>query len=226
MSSVSAATVGEESERRESGVIAGVPYSVAVAALLAIVALALAIAAVAMYLRDRPPGNSSAEAGFARDMETHHAQAVLMALKIRDRTEDPALRSLATDIILTQQAQIGQLNGWLEAWGASLAGDDEPMAWMGHDGPMPGMASQEALNQLDSLPTPEAEILFLQLMIRHHEGALPMAEAILERSDRKEVRLFAEGVIRTQSLEIERMREMLAERGVTYDGSTEQQPHH
>ena len=54
----------------------------------------------------RSPGEASPEATFARDMSTHHTQAVAMALAIRDRTTDPDLRIFALDIILTQQAQI------------------------------------------------------------------------------------------------------------------------
>lgn len=51
--------------------------------------------------------------GFARDMAAHHAQAVEMAVLVRDRTNDPTMRQLALDILLTQQAQIGQIRGWL-----------------------------------------------------------------------------------------------------------------
>jgi uncharacterized protein (DUF305 family) len=46
-------------------------------------------------------------------MMVHHAQAVEMAEIVRDRTENPQTRTLATDIALTQQAQIGQMQGWL-----------------------------------------------------------------------------------------------------------------
>src|SRR6186713_3196008 len=52
------------------------------------------------------PSDDSAEAGFARDMKTHHAQAVEMALITRDRTTDESLKFLLTDMVLTQQNQI------------------------------------------------------------------------------------------------------------------------
>ena len=54
--------------------------------------------------------------GFARDMMVHHAQAVEMAEIVRDKTENENVRILATDIALTQQAQIGQMQGWLAVW--------------------------------------------------------------------------------------------------------------
>ena len=88
------------------------------------------------------PSDTSPEAGFARDMSTHHAQAVAMAEAIRDRTEDPDLKLLATDIALGQQGQIGRMSGWLDEWGLSISSTNAPMAWItddsgddsGHDG--------------------------------------------------------------------------------------------
>lgn len=89
------------------------------------------VSSPALFLVSWPPGEDSPEAGFARDMAIHHAQAVRIAETVHDRTEDLALRVLATDVVLTQQAEIGQMRGWLEAWGLS-SGGTEPLAWMGH----------------------------------------------------------------------------------------------
>ena len=59
---------------------------------------------------------TSAAAGFARDMQVHHAQAVQMAMVVRDRTTDADVRLLAYDIALSQQHQIGQMYAWLTLW--------------------------------------------------------------------------------------------------------------
>lgn len=61
----------------------------------------------------RTPGDASADAGFARDMATHHAQAVEMAMIVHSRTDDPEVATLAMDIALTQQSQIGIMRTWL-----------------------------------------------------------------------------------------------------------------
>ena len=164
---------------------------------------------------DSNPGDDSAEAGFARAMADHHAQAVTMADIIRDRTEDPVLKTTATDIVLTQQSQIGRMQGWLDVWGLPLSSTDPPMAWMGHDGPMPGMAARAEINSLSTLPVAEAEIEFLQLMIAHHEGGIAMAEAILERTDREEVVTLATAIAESQRVEIVQMEQLLADRGAT-----------
>lgn len=158
------------------------------------------------------PGDDSVEAGFARDMSTHHAQAVEMALLIRDRTTDPLIAGLALDILLTQQGQIGRMSGWLDVWGLPATGSERPMAWMGHEveGRMPGMASAAEIARLAELDGVEAEREFFRLMIRHHEAALPMAQALLERSDDEVVRRLATSILSSQQAEIEIMRRMAA----------------
>jgi uncharacterized protein (DUF305 family) len=183
--------------------------------LLSLAALTAAVALFAFYLFSRPPGDGSAEAGFARDMSVHHAQAVEMAEVVRDKTESEEIRTLAKDIALTQQGQIGQMRGWLDVWGLSPTGSEPAMAWMGHPtrGRMHGMASTEELERLREASPEEADRLFLQLMIPHHEAAVPMAEAAMERSDNPEVERLAEAIITSQTGEIKVMEAMLRERG-------------
>src|SRR5262245_29856588 len=124
--------------------------------------LAVALCVVAGVLigsRRATPGDDSAEAGFARDMATHHAQAVDMAFVVRDKSTDHDLRTLAADIIVTQSTQRGVFMGWLQQWGLLQASARPRMAWMpGHvhgvpatDGAvlMHGMASDAELRGLD-----------------------------------------------------------------------------
>ena len=173
------------------------------------------------------PSDSSPEVGFARDMMVHHAQAVEMAEIVRDKTGSEEIRTLAADIALTQQAQIGQMQGWLQVWDLPPTGTEPAMSWMGepHEGRMPGMASPEEINNLQQAPPEEAEALFLQLMIPHHEAAVPMAQAVLEETDRKEVERLAGSIMASQQAEIELMRGLLQRRGVTVeDGEGESDP--
>jgi uncharacterized protein (DUF305 family) len=161
-----------------------------------------------------PPGNDSPEAAFARDMIIHHAQAVQMAEIIRDKTNSDSMRLLASDISLTQQAQIGIMQGWLGVWGLPITGDEPAMAWMGHPthGLMPGMATPEEIDRLSELPSDGADVLFLKLMIAHHQAAVPMAEAVLKRTEEPEVRDLAKAIIESQRAEIENMKAMVDEK--------------
>jgi uncharacterized protein (DUF305 family) len=167
--------------------------------------------AVWLWLAGRPPGEGSAEAGFARDMMIHHAQAVEMAEVVQNKTQNEQIRVLASDIALTQQAQIGQMQGWLAVWDLSATGTKKPMAWMGQpmEGRMPGMATPEDIDRLKKASPNEADEMFLKLMIPHHRAAIPMAEAILKRTDRPEVRQLAEAIVASQRAEAQAMQQML-----------------
>ena len=192
----------------------------AIFVLLALVAglvlSATAGATLALLLLDSPPADDSAEAGFARDMIVHHAQAVQMAEIVRGKTESEEIRTLAADIALTQQAQIGQMQGWLQVWDLPPTGTEPAMSWMGHptEGRMPGMAAPEELDRLQRASPEEADVLFLQLMIPHHEAALPMAEAVLEETEREEVQQLAAAVATSQEAEIRVLQELLQRHGV------------
>jgi uncharacterized protein (DUF305 family) len=182
----------------------------------------------------RTPGDTSAEAGFARDMATHHAQAVEMAFIIRDRTSDESLRTLAADIIVSQSAQRGMFMAWLQLWGLPQASSQPRMTWMAAGGAtsgtaaathrhggdttgglalMAGMATDVELDALRAASGRDAEVLFLQLMIRHHEGGVHMAQALLARSSHADVVPMARSIESSQAGEIQAMAAMLAERG-------------
>lgn len=158
----------------------------------------------------RAPAEDSPEVGFARTMIAHHEQAVEMAEILHERSTDAELRQLTLDILLTQQAQIGQMQGWLVVWGARLRGTQPAMS--GH-GQRVGMASQAEVNALRVLPLAEAEISFLQLMVRHHQGGVVMAQAALAQIERPEVEQVAASVISSQKSEIGYMQALLAQRG-------------
>ena len=151
--------------------------------------------------------------GFVRDMGVHHAQAVRMSEIAHRRSADPKVNYLAFDILSTQQGQIGIMSGWLELWRQSRSGSEPQMAWMGHTGAMPGMATDDEIAALDTLPVPQMEEQFLRLMIRHHRGAVPMADAAAARATSPEVATFAGKMSAGQQSEVDLMQSMLAERG-------------
>jgi uncharacterized protein (DUF305 family) len=170
-----------------------------------------------LFFSTRPPDDDSAEAGFARDMMVHHAQAVEMAEIVRDKTESEDVGTLAPDMALTQQAQIGQMQGWLQVWDLSPTGSEPAMSWMGEptNGLMPGMATPEDIQELRNASPEEADVLFLQLMIPHHQAALQMTDAILSRSNHPEVQSLAKAIYASQQSEIQNMQEMLQDRGAS-----------
>lgn len=189
------------------------------AVLVALAVILVGTFAAGLLVAGLPPGDDSPEAGFARDMGIHHSQAVEMAEIARDRTNDAEVRILAVDIALGQQAQIGQMQGWLAIWGLPATGTQPAMAWMGHilaDGTsMPGMATIDDLKLLRDVPPDKVDAMFLQLMISHHRGGVLMAEGVLSRTRRPEVRRLAQAIVNGQVAEIKAMTELLDRKGAS-----------
>ncbi|WP_225754552.1 DUF305 domain-containing protein [Actinotalea sp. Marseille-Q4924] len=200
---------------------------VAAAAVLAgVVGLLVGALVAGVLLRPDTPAATSVDAGFAREMQVHHGQAVQMSVLVRERTDDPAVRSLALDILLTQQNQQGQMAGWLQVWGLAQTAAGPPMQWMSeHDGhgsgpdgsgppeKMPGLVSAEQLALLEAAEGREAERLFLALMIPHHQGGVEMAEYAATEASTPAVRRLASSIVTAQEAEMVLLEEMLAERG-------------
>ncbi|MDH6132477.1 uncharacterized protein (DUF305 family) [Kitasatospora sp. MAA4] len=196
------------------------------AALAAAIALCLGVPALlaggsaASGTAVTAPATTSPEAGFARDMSTHHQQAIDMSFIIRDRTDNAEVRNLAFDIINTQANQRGMMMGWLDQWGLTQSSPAAPMAWMqmapyqAHDGSlMPGMATNAQLDQLRGLSGQAAEIFYLQLMMQHHTGGIAMAQGYVELAKNPAEKSLAESMVAGQTGELQLMTTMLAERG-------------
>ncbi|MEU2347611.1 DUF305 domain-containing protein [Modestobacter sp. NPDC049651] len=207
-----------------------------VAVLVAVIAVALVALggglAVALGIgRTDPPGTGSVDAGFARDMSTHHLQAVEMANLAQTRSADPQVQQLAFDISSTQNNQAGRMRGWLSLWDLPLKGGDGVMSWMGGEGGhgmhdmgemqaaeargalMPGMATEDDLARLRSLTGTPFDVLFLQLMIRHHQGGLAMAQDGAAHAQEPAVRALARTIAETQTAEATTMEQMLRAKG-------------
>lgn len=170
------------------------------------------------------PGASSVDAGFAWDMSTHHRQAVTMAGYVRDHSTDGVVRTLAYDIETSQFNQVGQMQGWLDAWGLPPQNPGTAMSWMsgGHDmgmmgstGLMPGMATQAEVDKLQKMTGKPMDVYFLQLMLRHHQGGLPMARYGAEHASEAYVRNAAQKMVDGQSAEVVLMEQLLRERGAS-----------
>ncbi|WP_226925138.1 DUF305 domain-containing protein [Georgenia thermotolerans] len=204
---------------------AGTPRGMVVAAVVLLLAVAAVVGLIAgsrLAAGPQHPSTASVDAGFARDMGAHHAQAVEMSTIVRERTDDPATRSLALDIALTQQHQLGQMYGWLELWDLPQRSAEPVMAWMSdhtshatvpETGLMPGMATRAELNQLSAAEGRDAERIFLQLMIPHHEAGVEMAEYAANKAEEPAVRHLATTMVRAQTAELTVLHDMLDERG-------------
>ncbi|WP_408655303.1 DUF305 domain-containing protein [Jatrophihabitans sp.] len=199
--------------------------------LLAVLGVALlALASGVGYIAGHRTGSAtpdagSVDAGFTWDMAFHHRQAVTMAGYTRDNSTG-AIRTLAYDIETSQYNQVGQFQGWLDTWGLPPQNPGTPMSWMSHghgmamesagpDDPMPGMATQAEIGKLQTMTGKPLEVYFLQLMLRHHQGGLEMAQYGADHAGESYVRNAAQKIADAQSGEVVLMERMLRERGAS-----------
>ena len=158
---------------------------------------------------------SAADARFMRDMIPHHHQALELAALVGTRTNSPALIDAARRIEASQRDEIAFMQQWLAARGEPVP-DPQAHAAMHTSHKMHGMAGMATPAQMAALAKTEStdfDRMFLQLMIRHHAGALTMVEDLLkQRGSAYDPTLFefVNDVSNDQAAEIERMTAMLA----------------
>ncbi|HET7219445.1 MAG TPA: DUF305 domain-containing protein [Vicinamibacterales bacterium] len=160
---------------------------------------------------------SAADVDFMQGMIPHHAQAVLIAGWAASHGARRDVRTLCERIVVAQRDEIAFMRNWLRDRGQSVPAADAThhrmkMNGIEHDMLMPGMLSAEELTALDKARGPEWDRLFLIAMIKHHEGALKMAEdlfAAYGALQDDDVYKFVSDLQADQSTEIERMQKML-----------------
>lgn len=144
------------------------------------------------------------DVAFAQEMIVHHAQAIEMADLALARTVDPRIKDLAAHIKAAQGPEIDQLRGWLQRWGQPAPEPDQP-----HAMEMPSMMTDDDMRRLHDANGPAFDRLFLEQMIRHHEGAVTMARTQTIEGRYPPAIAMARTIIETQSAEIGEMRSIL-----------------
>jgi uncharacterized protein (DUF305 family) len=157
-------------------------------------------------------GHTAADIHFMQGMITHHAQAVEMTDLLATRTASEDMRKLAQRISLSQADEIKMMERWLSA-----RGEEVPSAHAHHmmgGALMPGMLTPEEMEHLAAAKGTEFDRLFLEGMIKHHEGALAMVKDLFATpgaGQESDMFAFASDVDADQRMEINRMRSMLME---------------
>ncbi len=155
------------------------------------------------------------DVGFLHDMRYHHEQAVYMSFVFQDLPDTSrGLDVVAESIVMGQSMDIGRMIQLLREFGEPEAPDLQApsMAWMGMAMPideMPGLASEADILALQSASGAEADELFVELMVTHHEGGVHMAEFAAENADNPEVRAMARSMAESQSHEIAELLDQL-----------------
>jgi uncharacterized protein (DUF305 family) len=142
-------------------------------------------------------------------MILHHQGAVVMAKEVQQKSTRPEMKQLADEIIEAQEKEIAQMQQWRKAWYPNAG--EQLMAWHAQMGHMMAMSPEQmkAMQMDMDLGEADAEfdLRFLNAMIPHHEGALMMAQDVLSKSQRPEMKQLAENIITSQQKEIEQMKQ-------------------
>ncbi len=148
---------------------------------------------------------NDADVTFLQMMYPHHAQAVDMAKQVAGRSQNQQVMTLAQNIEKAQGPEMTQMTSLLESFGKPA-----PSAHMsGHD--MPGMMSDDQMNELNGLSGRPFDDRWLQMMIEHHTGAIQMADTELQGGTNADVKKLAGAIIAGQQAEITQMRSMLGQ---------------
>lgn len=164
--------------------------------------------------------HNDADITFTQMMLVHHQGAIEMADLAPERAASNDITQLATQIKAAQTPEIEQMTSWLKAWGAPMAaasssamggmtGMDHGGAAAGSAGQMPGMMTDQQMQQLKAANGAAFDKMFLQLMISHHQGALEMAQTEKASGQNKDALALADAIIKSQTAEIAEMNKML-----------------
>ena len=148
-----------------------------------------------------PAPPNDADKQYVAMMIVHHEQALAMTRFAPERAQNETVKGLADRIRYSQEPEIGAMKQWQRTF--NIVG--------GHadHGSMPGMATQEQLNALGAARGKDFDRMFLELMIKHHEGAIKMATDVKSSGTNVQVEEMADDVIAVQADEINRMKALL-----------------
>ncbi len=148
--------------------------------------------------------HSDADVTFATGMIPHHAQAVVMADMAKSNATNAQVKKLAATIKAAQTPEITTMSGWLTGWGKPVPTSSSHSGMSMGD----GMMTDAEMNQLDATTGVSFDRMWLQMMVKHHEGAIAMATTELRTGTNAEARQLAQSIITSQKAEIARMQKL------------------
>ncbi|WP_427885585.1 DUF305 domain-containing protein [Kribbella sp. GL6] len=142
---------------------------------------------------------------FATQMVLHHQLAVRMVSTADFQATNPAVKTIAAQVKAANERELKQLTAWLVGWGVAVP---SPSHGEDHADEIPGMMTEDDWSKLGNAEGAKFDRLWIQLMIKHHQGAIAMAK--IERSTGKDARVKAFATSQTtQSAEMTAMQSLL-----------------
>lgn len=152
-------------------------------------------------------GHNDADVMFAQQMIVHHEQAIEMAQMAAEQASSAEVKDLAARIEAAQTPEIETMTGWLESWDEPVSAEEDSMAGMDMGGGM----SDAQMDELMAASGEEFDMMFLEMMVEHHTGAVEMAEDEIENGEFPAAIELAETIKSAQEKEIQEMEDLLKE---------------
>lgn len=149
--------------------------------------------------------HNDADVSFATGMIPHHAQAVTMADMAAKKATNAEVKKLATAIKAAQSPEITQMSGWLKGWGQPVPDTTSSMGGMDMGN---GMMTDADMKKLDAASGAAFDRMWLQMMIKHHQGAVTMATTELTAGSNADAKMLAQNIITSQKTEITQMQKL------------------
>lgn len=153
---------------------------------------------------------NQADVTFATDMIPHHAQAVEMAGMAPKLAVDAKVKALAAKIKDAQAPEIATMSGWLTGWGAPVPATDGGHDMSGMGGHSGGMMSAQEMTDLGKATGAAFDRRWLELMAKHHEGAVATAKTVIAKGVNPDVKKLAQSIVDSQSAEITEIKAILS----------------
>jgi uncharacterized protein (DUF305 family) len=160
-----------------------------------------------------PKAYNDADVQFAQRMIPHHQQAIEMSDLALANATSPHVIDLASRIKAAQDPEIKQMTGWLNEWGKPVETSDD-VSGMDHGsgGDTMGMMTDAEMAQLQAATGAQLDQMFLEMMVRHHEGAIEMAKEAQSEGKFPEARRMADSIVTSQQAEIDEINTLLGKR--------------
>ena len=153
---------------------------------------------------------TAADVDFMQGMIIHHYQAFLMSEMATSRTNNQTILDLAGRIDISQQDEISFMENWLLDMSQTVP--DPSKSNQMHHHKMMGMATPEQMQKLSQSDSTDFDRMYLNLMIKHHEGAIDMVDRLNEYPGSAydpQLYEFVSDLTNDQAVEIERMNGIL-----------------
>jgi uncharacterized protein (DUF305 family) len=151
-----------------------------------------------------PVDHNDSDVMFATMMIPHHRQAVEMADMALKKAKSASVKQLATAIKGAQDPEIKQMSGWLTGWGKPV-----PSPGMSHSVPGGGMMTEQEMADLGKASSVAFDRMWVQMMIKHHQGAVAMAKTELASGQSTKAIALAKKIEMAQNAEIATMQKLL-----------------